>query len=415
MALSGTSPAIPTSAIMPLKVFAMFLLARNPETAFNAPSFVGKPNCAYVHPAGYHSPMDPVQKPAKDAFELRSRLSPMSPISMSDNSESNMALVALEKSLGLVQVAKGNRWLQYGNSWVMVPRGELPWGVVHFVGGAGFGVAPQLCYNTLLSSLVDRAGVMVIATPYGLDTDHWKLSQMVHQEFAQAWDATKEMTSTDEDSTPVFRIGHSLGAKLLVLKSVRDAEEMVVEEGSPKKGDALALLAFNNFGIKDSAALAADFIGRIQGGDRGSEVARNVFDAFNVVQQIASSTGLGGNFDVSPTPEELENRAAQKYNAASTALYRFDPDTLDCSKQLLDNLPMNAKVTFNELEGSHLSPVVFNLEASDIDPTLAMLMGSNQGFSFGNKDAVQPLVSSLCSWVQLAAQEKYIQTAQSGE
>jgi len=320
---------------------------------------------------------------------------------MSDdsNSESKFygALVPVRNSLQLAAVKKSKGWMQKGNSFVMLPD-SAPWGVVHFVGGAAFGITPQLCYNTLLTSLVEQAGVMVIATPYGLETDHWQLSETVHQEFEEALEATKDMTGTD-GSTPVFRIGHSLGAKLLVLKQVRDAEM-----GMAVKGDALALLAFNNFGIKDSAALAADFIGRVQGGDRGADVAQNVFKAFNVVQQFQEATGFGANFEVSPTPEELENRASQKYNAASTALYRFDPDNLDCSKQLLDVLPMDAKVTFNELQGSHLSPVVFTLEASDIDPMLAMAMGNNQGFSFGDKEAIKPLASSLCTWIRLAAQ-----------
>jgi hypothetical protein len=170
--------------------------------------------------------------------------------------------------------------------------------------------------------------------------------------------------------------------------------------------DTLGLIAYNNFGLSDSAALAASFISAAQGGDRGAETARAVLDAFGFVQQMASVTGTA--VDVTPTPAELDAEVATWFGAASPTpqltLLRFDLDDLDSSNRLLDALPPEVAqgVRVTRLPGGHLAPVFFRLDPADIDPALALLLGGamgSGGFSVGSSEALEPLCEAVCAWI----------------
>ena len=68
---------------------------------------------------------------------------------------------------------------------------------------------------------------------------------------------------------PTFRVGHSLGAKLLVIGACGD--------GAAEERARLGLLAFNNFGVADSVKLAASVVQQMQGGGaRGSQTANAI-------------------------------------------------------------------------------------------------------------------------------------------
>lgn len=59
-----------------------------------------------------------------------------------------------------------------------MPAGRA-WGVVHFTGGAVLGSYPHIAYDAMLSELCDSSGLMVIATPYDLGTDHDAIKEAV--------------------------------------------------------------------------------------------------------------------------------------------------------------------------------------------------------------------------------------------
>jgi len=294
-------------------------------------------------------------------------------------------------------------WMQQGSSWLLLPP-SVPWAVVHFVGGAGFGANPRLCYGELLSCISRRLGVAVITTPYQLSTDHDTLSRAVHGDFCDALAACHD-ACTIPSTAPIYRIGHSLGAKLLVIGALQrpvlpSTAKPMSEEGDGGKA-SLGLLAFNNFGIEDSAALAADVLADLQGGERGEATARAVLDVFSTVQQFASAAGVGPSLEVTPTPLELEAAVSRRYAAPQTSLWRFEDDTLDSTERLLEVLPADAPRSFLELRGlrGHLTPVCFRLSASDIDPSLALLLGSSRGLSFGSREAVEELANNICDWI----------------
>jgi hypothetical protein len=56
-------------------------------------------------------------------------------------------------------------------TWLAHPRSARTKGVVHFLGGAFAGAAPQLLYNSFVELLAD-SGYTVIATPYKVTFQH---------------------------------------------------------------------------------------------------------------------------------------------------------------------------------------------------------------------------------------------------
>ena len=336
---------------------------------------------------------------------------------------SGSALVVLGGTLARTAAArpKGKGWVQSGKAWVQLPQ-STPWAVVHFVGGAGFGSAPQFVYDELLTTIVQRCGVAVIATPYDVAFNHRQLAAATQDAFERAREECQTLYGLST-SAPTYRLGHSLGAKLLLLSTLRaerarigavsSSKEEAAERGAraaiPTAApplDSLGLIAYNNFGLSDSAALAASFISAAQGGDRGAETARAVLDAFGFVQQMASVTGTA--VDVTPTPTELDAEVATWFGAASPTppltLLRFEFDDLDSSDRLLDALPPEVAqgVRVTRLPGGHLAPVFFRLDPADIDPALALLLGGamgSGGFSVGSSEALEPLCEAVCAWI----------------
>jgi len=295
---------------------------------------------------------------------------------------------------------------------------------VHFVGGAGFGSAPQLVYDELLSTIAERCGVVVIATPFDVSFDHWKLSAATGEEFERALSEC-QATLGLSGSAPIYRVGHSLGAKLLVLGALRAerkalrlgaaAEALANDEAAPAppppasngRGKlSLGLICFNNFDLGDSAKLAASFVANAQGGARGEATARTVLEAFGLLQQVARATGTA--VDVSPTPAELEDEVGLWFGGGAAAspdlrIWRFDGDELDSSAGLVEALPEEAAVAaaVSVLDGGHLSPVYFRLDPSELDPALGMLLGGmgGSGFAVGSAEALAPLCDELCAWI----------------
>ena len=290
-------------------------------------------------------------------------------------------------------------------AWVLAPQ-STPWAAVHFVGGAGFGSAPQLSYASLLSSVVQRCGVVVIATPYDVGIDHWRLSAGVHKTYEAALTDCQATLGLSADA-PSFRLGHSLGAKLLVLGSlsqrVLPSASASTSAPAPPPSPPLGLVSFNNFALADSVSLASSFLAGIQGGARGAATASAVLNAFNIAQQFAKAAGA--SIDVTPSPTELEDAVALRYaGTQGPRLWVFDADELDSSGSLIDALADSDRPapTVTKLSGSHLAPVCFTLEPADLDPALAMLLsanGVNGGFTFGSEATVAPLADSVCEWL----------------
>ena len=195
---------------------------------------------------------------------LRARL----PSATMSISEPGGALTLLGGALARSDAAEKSRdWQRVGNQWLRLPP-STPWAVVHFVGGAGLGSAPQLCYDALWADVCDRANVAVIATPYDVAPDHAQLAAECMAGFESARAEACELGLLPA-AAPVFRAGHSLGAKLLVVEACRVAGEAGEAGDEVYTGSApapLGLLAYNNFGVADSVRLASSVVQTMQGG-----------------------------------------------------------------------------------------------------------------------------------------------------
>ena len=101
---------------------------------------------------------------------------------------------------------------EVGGAWVLAPPGATPWGVLHFVGGAGFGSAPQLAYDELLATVARRCGVVVVATPFDVRLDHWSLAAGVHADADRALAECQSMFGLAAGA-PIFRLGHSFAER----------------------------------------------------------------------------------------------------------------------------------------------------------------------------------------------------------
>ncbi|GFR42362.1 hypothetical protein Agub_g3058, partial [Astrephomene gubernaculifera] len=161
-------------------------------------------------------------------------------------------------------------------AWVVAPP-YRPKGVVHFLGGAFAGAAPQLAYHLLLDSLA-AAGYTVIATPYALTFRHDQCAQAVRQQFLDSleeirsgragsaggggskgggWGGSSSRSPTDPrvtrllpadaapDDVPVFGLGHSNGSLLHLLIGCLH----------PGASHSNMLLSFNNKQVKDAVPL----------------------------------------------------------------------------------------------------------------------------------------------------------------
>ena len=126
--------------------------------------------------------------------------------------------------------------LEPREAYVFEPEGPVE-GVAHFIGGAALGTFPQVAYKALLTRVAQRCGVAVVATPFDLTLDHDAAARTCRTAFraeAARW-----------RGLPRYGIGHSLGAKLLLLIACDDADAY----------EKLVLLAPNNSGVADSARL----------------------------------------------------------------------------------------------------------------------------------------------------------------
>uniref|UniRef100_A0A7S4BHR6 CHAT domain-containing protein n=1 Tax=Chrysotila carterae TaxID=13221 RepID=A0A7S4BHR6_CHRCT len=250
-------------------------------------------------------------------------------------------------------------WTQCASSgcWIRMPQGQPGstsspdvYGVLHFVGGAALGAAPQLVYNRLLSFVSDSASVAVIASPFEVSPDHIRLAEQVSLAFN---DCCNENGLSQLPAARRFKLGHSLGAKLLVMNAC----------SSSSPAGAVGTLAFNNFGVAESISFATAIAQQLTGRTDPATAAL-ISNAFAFAQQFAATQGV--DFEFKPSPQELDRMIAANYAATSTSIWKFEQDDLDSSQRLIDALPPSTPRLFAEFAGTHTAPVLLDLSPADI-------------------------------------------------
>ncbi|MGB8698891.1 MAG: DUF1350 family protein, partial [Thermosynechococcaceae cyanobacterium] len=205
-------------------------------------------------------------------------------------------------------------WRAVGPNWVLLSG--YPVAIIHFLGGAFVGAAPQLSYGKLLETLAAE-GYVIIATPFLNTLDHRAIAHTVLQQF-ETTVAELQQRQLLQRHLPIYGLGHSLGCKLhLLIGSFFDVD---------RAGNML--MAFNNFNV-DRAIPLADWL------DQSWSV------------------------EFTPTPAQTYQLIQDYYPIDQNLLIRFQNDELDQTPeiaQLLDHL-FPGKIRLKRLPGNHLTPL----------------------------------------------------------
>ncbi len=227
-------------------------------------------------------------------------------------------------------------WREISGSWVLVP--PQPIAVVHFLGGAFVGTAPNVAYRWLLTEL-GKAGYVVIATPFLNTFDHQAIARIVLNRFEIILERLQKQGEISSGLLPVYGLGHSLGCKLhLLIGSLYEVE---------RAGNIL--IAFNNYPVKQAIPF-------------GEQLAQLQLDKLlmGVQKQLKQfNWQVDLNFEFTPSPEETNFLIAENYRVRRNLLIKFANDDID---QTLGLRPiLNKKntdlISYCPLPGNHLTPL----------------------------------------------------------
>jgi hypothetical protein len=295
--------------------------------------------------------------------------------------------------------APGGRpdWEELEGCWVLRPPGSAPpRALVHFIGGAFVGAAPQLAYRPLLEALAAR-GALVLATPYATGFDHYRTADELFFKLSRALKAL----GADAQALPQLGLGHSLGALLQLYVCAR----YVV----PRTGNAL--LSYNNRPATDAVPLLSAAIGpsaRLLGPilqqlatsplRSGAEQAldalraaappglRQALPVFEQLTPIVLDVAAGVA-EFAPPPEEARAAIRAGYAVSRNLLVRFAADEIDETPALASVLQSSAaasaaaglELTVRTLPGDHVRPLTPDL--SGVSPELARVAEAGLGAS----------------------------------
>ncbi|MGB7415780.1 MAG: DUF1350 family protein [Thermosynechococcaceae cyanobacterium] len=205
-------------------------------------------------------------------------------------------------------------WQYIAGNWVLLPR--HPIAVIHFLGGAFIGGAPQTTYRRLLESLYQQ-GYAIIATPFETVVDHFGVVHSIATNFAAAQTKLHDSNRLKR-FLPIYGLGHSMGCKLhLMLGSLYKIE---------RAGNVL--ISFNN---------------------------ENAEQAIPFAELLSPNAPV--RFD--PPPAETELLVQEHYQVRRNLLVKFSNDTLDQTLKLAEMLEQRfpGMISTHRLAGNHLTPM----------------------------------------------------------
>ncbi|MEL4894331.1 DUF1350 family protein [Crocosphaera sp. Alani8] len=208
-------------------------------------------------------------------------------------------------------------WQEISGSSVLVPR--YPIAVIHFLGGAFVGTAPNFTYRCLLEELA-KEGYAIIATPFINTFDHLGIARNVLNRFEGILERLQTNTALGQGYLPIYGIGHSMGCKLhLLIGSLFSVE---------RAGNIL--ISFNNYPVKK---------------------------AIPFLEQLEIEQYL--NLEFTPSPDDTKLIIKQDYQIRRNLLIKFTQDNIDETtvlKPILDE-KYPTLVALQTLSGNHLTPL----------------------------------------------------------
>jgi len=296
---------------------------------------------------------------------------------------------AIQRTFNSQQPGHRNDWREIEGAYVLYPpNNRPPEAIVHFLGGAYVGAAPQIAYRLFLEALSNR-NVLIIATPYGTSFDQLRIADESQFKF----DRAMRTLGITPGMLPVYGVGHSLGAVLQLLISSRYA---VARAGnvaiSYNSRPAIDTIPFLSPFIAPSARLLGPVLNSIVSSPIRStvETAIETLRTYSpsivkqvvpLVEQLAPMylDVAQGREEFNPTPEEARNLIRTYYAIPRNLLLRFKDDSLDESNslaQLLQSSPIISEtldMSVRTLPGDHLRPL--HQAPVDLPPEVARLAG----------------------------------------
>lgn len=206
-------------------------------------------------------------------------------------------------------------WQEIAGGWTLVP--SSPIGIVHFLGGAFVGTAPQIAYRSLLEPLVSR-GYAVVAIPFLNTLDHSAIAREVLSRFETIVTRLQAQNRLRSYALPIYGLGHSLGCKLHLLIGSLFA---VKRAGN-------ILMAYNNYPLNRAIPFA---------------------EYLNFASQI----------EFTPSPARTTAIVSQDYQVRRNLLIQFANDDIDQTADLNQVLQsrFDRMVALQTLPGTHLTPL----------------------------------------------------------
>mmetsp|Transcript_21439 Transcript_21439/g.30687 ORF Transcript_21439/g.30687 Transcript_21439/m.30687 type:complete len:536 (-) Transcript_21439:1650-3257(-) len=126
------------------------------------------------------------------------------------------------------------------------PTESQPKAVLHFLGGAMIGAAPQITYRYLLERLAQE-NYLIVTTPFNLSFNQMQTCDEIIEKFERVAPTLAQQYGP----LPVFGVGHSLGGLLQVLITSLFPD-------TPRAGNII--MSFNNKGVKESIPMFEELI-----------------------------------------------------------------------------------------------------------------------------------------------------------
>lgn len=281
-------------------------------------------------------------------------------------------------------------WQRTGRTSILLPA--HPTLLIHFIGGAFAGSAPDIAYRALLEGVSRETDAGIIATGFDVSGDHWSIAEDV----VSQWETALDSLDRDVKKLQVVGLGHSLGGKVTVMLQGR--EELKKRAGR-RVGNVM--MAFNNYGVGNmmgGMSKVVDGIGDVaEGFGLDREIVRNTIgnvDVASILKVVGERTrGVAEGLDLSqrfgegfnnvfdkvakvtevaasgkeftPSPAEVESITETLYGVERTLIIKFSNDTIDESEGLARRLRLNLgekRVLYREIPGTHVTPLTPNLQ-----------------------------------------------------
>ena len=294
-----------------------------------------------------------------------------------------------------------------GTAHVLLPPSavKLPSVVFHFTGGTFFGSAPNFWYRQLLEDLVRHTQAAIVATSIPLTLNrsplqHVDLAKKIRKQFHTAYrDVLADEYGQAIQSVPVCGIGHSLGARLMVVLATLDSPNTTTKRSSkvfvPPSYNSSILISFTNNNAVDGIpglnqlVQASRQSEKAKRDERGGSRRRSryndeddVYDddddyneddeafdeIFGELQSLISKqanriksalTPSSDELEFFPNPEELleAHTTGGRYTIRKTLVVQFDNDGVDQSSKLATAIVGSSDVKYARLRGTHLTPI----------------------------------------------------------